>query len=192
MAYNFCGTQIGVKRKVFISHYKGDKVEVDDFIKKFCHKEDVFIPKVLGANNNDDFINSTNTDYVMTQIRSKYLQDSTVTIVLIGSCTHSRRYIDWELKSSLRQGLYTPNGVLGIVLPSQNNSALLPPRLRNNWNVEHTNCYTKYWKYPSTAESLHDYIEDAYQARTSRNHLISNSQDMMKYNKNCTTCGVTH
>lgn len=39
-----------VKRKVFISHYKGDKSEVDAFINEF---RDVFIPKVLGANDND-------------------------------------------------------------------------------------------------------------------------------------------
>ena len=108
------------KRKVFISHFKGDRSEVDEFIDDF---RDVFIPKVLGANDNDEFINSTNTDNVMQRIREKYLQDSTITIVLLGSCTHSRRYVDWEIKSSLRQGENLPNGLMGIVLPSQNNSA---------------------------------------------------------------------
>lgn len=192
MAYKVNGIQVGVKRKVFISHYKGDKIEVDDFIKKFCNDEGVFIPKVLGANDNDDFINSSNTDYVMNQIRKKYLQDSTVTIVLVGSCTHSRRYIDWELKSSLRQGEYTPNGVVGIVLPSQNNSAYLPSRLQKNWKKGNLNCYAKYQAYPLSAKILHDYIEDAYESRTSRNHLILNSQDMMSYSKKCLVCGVTH
>ena len=77
----------GTRRKVFISHYKGDKTEVDDFIDCFGNQARVFTPFVLGANDNDDFIESTNTDYVMGQIRKKYLQDTTVTIVLIGSCT---------------------------------------------------------------------------------------------------------
>ncbi|MEN6462522.1 MAG: TIR domain-containing protein [Syntrophomonas sp.] len=180
----------GVKRKVFISHYKGDKKEVDDFIKKFATQEKVFTPYVLGANDNDEFIDSTNTNYVMTQIRKRYLLDTTVTIVLVGSCTHSRRYVDWEIKSSLRQGEYTPNGLMGIILPSQGNSAYLPPRFKDNWTTEHVDCYARYWIYPKSAEELGKWIEDAYQARTKRAHLIKNSQDMM--NAKCKVCVITH
>ena len=182
----------GIKRRVFISHYRGDRTEVDAFIERFANQEKVFTPYVLGANDNDDFINSMNPEYVMTQVRKKYLQDTTVTIVLIGSCTHGRRYVDWELKSSLRQGNYTPNGVMGIILPSQGSSASLPPRLRANWAKGHVNCYARYWSYPSTSEILGGYIEDAYSARTARSHLIQNSQDMMKNNAKCNVCGVTH
>jgi hypothetical protein len=182
----------GVRRKVFISHYKGDRQEIDNFIQKFANEEKVFIPYVLGANENDDFINSTSPEYVMTQIRKKYLQDTTVTIVLIGSCTHSRRYVDWELKSSLRQGDYIPNGVMGIILPSQGDTAHLSPRLKANWSEGHQNCYARYWTYPQTAKALGELIEDAYQARINRAHLIRNSQDMMKYNSKCTVCGITH
>lgn len=141
----------GIKRKVFISHYKSDRKEVDAFIQRFAIEEKVFTPYVLGANDNYEFINSTNTEYVMTQIRKKYLLDTTVTIVLVGSCTHSRRYVDWELKSSLRQGEYMPNGVMGIILPSQGNSAYLPPRLEANWSKGHVDCYARYWVYPKTA-----------------------------------------
>lgn len=192
MAYKQNGQLIDIRRKVFISHYKDDKDEVEAFIDKFCDVEQVFIPKVLGANDNDDFIKSTNTDYVMSQIREKYLEDSTVTIVLVGKCTHSRSYVDWELKTSLRQGSYTPNGVMGIILPSQGTSAFLPPRLADNWEKGHGNCYARYWVYPSTAKTLHDWIEDAFDARTSRAHLIKNSQEMMKYNRNCQVCNITH
>ena len=180
------------KRRVFISHYRGDRSEVDDFIKKFAEEENVFTLYVLGANDNDDLINSTNPEYVMTQIRKKYLKDTTVTIVLVGSCTHSRRYIDWELKSSLRQGEYTPNGVMGIILPSQGNSAYLPPRLEENWSKNHVNCYARYWNYPKAADQLEGYIDDAYNARTIRAHLIKNSQEMMKYNVRCKVCEITH
>lgn len=182
----------GVKRRVFISHYKGDRYEVEAFIDEFANKQRVFTPYVLGANENDDFIDSTNTDYVMTQIRQKYLQDTTVTIVLVGSCTHSRRYVDWEIKSSLRQGEYTPNGLIGIILPSKGQNAYLPPRLEANWAQDHVNCYARYWVYPSSAETLDGWIEDAYNARTTRANLINNSQDMMKYNAQCKVCGVTH
>lgn len=182
----------GVKRKVFISHYKGDRAEVDAFIQKFANEEKVFIPYVLGANDNDDFINSTDPEYVMTQIRKKYLLDTTVTIVLVGSCTHSRRYVDWELKSSLRRGDYTPNGVMGIILPSQGDSAYLPPRLEENWSKGDENGYAQYRVYPKTPEQLGAWIEDAFKARTTRAHLIKNSQEMMKYNAKCKICGITH
>lgn len=134
----------GIRRKVFISYYRCDRNEVDAFIDEFANRQKVFIPYVLGANDNDDFIDSNNPEYVMTQIRKKYLQDTTVTIVLVGSYTHSRRYVDWELKSSLRRGEYTPNGVMGIILRSQGNSCYMPPRLEANWNEDH-NCYARYW-----------------------------------------------
>lgn len=65
------------------------------------------------------------------------------------------------------------------------------PRLRTE-NDNHNNCYARYWSYPSSPTQLANYIEDAYQARTSRSHLIKNSQEMMKYNAKCKVCGVTH
>lgn len=183
----------GTKRRVFISHFRGDRNEVDDFINEFAKRHGVFTPYVLGANDNDDFIDSDNPEYVMTQIRVKYLKDSTVTIVLIGSCTHSRRYIDWEIKSSLRQGdQYTPNGLIGIVLPSSGNSAHLPPRFKKNWCKDEKDCYARYRSHPSSPEQLSNWIEDAYNARTTRSKYIVNPQDMMKYNAKCNVCGITH
>jgi len=179
------------KHRVFISHYKGDRYEVDQFIDTFANRFGVFTPYVLGAGDNDDFINSTNTDYVMSQIRQRYLQDTTVTIVLIGSCTHSRRYVDWEIKSSLRQGQYTPNGLLAIALPSQGNKAYLPPRFKDNWKSDGSG-YAQFYSYPTSSQQLANWIENAYQARYSKAYLISNSQDMMKYNACCKVCGITH
>jgi len=177
------------RRNIFISHYKEDRAEVENFTKDF---RGCFIPKVLGANNNDDFIDSADTDYVMRRIREKYLGDSTVTIVLLGSCTHSRRYVDWELKSSLRQGQYTPNGLLGILLPSQRGSAHLPPRFMDNWSRDESQCYARYRNYPESPSDLLRWIEDAHQARTQKASSIVNLNDMMKYNSKCKICGITH
>ncbi|MEP0984296.1 TIR domain-containing protein [Ekhidna sp.] len=183
----------GIKRRVFVSHYRGDRTEVDNFINHFANHLGIFTPYVLGANNNDDFINSDNPEYVMSRIRTLYLKDSTVTIVLVGSCTHSRRYVDWELKSSLRQSdNYIPNGLMGIILPNRGNSAYMPPRLEANWTNGHNNCYARYWVYPNTGNQLGEWIDDAYNARTTRNRLINNSQIMMKYNRSCLVHGITH
>jgi len=144
----------GIKRKVFISHYKGDKTEVENFINYFANQQGVFTPHVLGANDNDDFIDSDTPEYVMSQIRQKYLKDTSVTIVLVGSCTHSRRYVDWEIKGSLIQGESLPNGLIGIILPSKKDNAYMPPRFEDNWTKGHVNCYARYWKYPTSIERL--------------------------------------
>jgi hypothetical protein len=37
----------GIKRKVFISHYRGDRNEVDAFIDEFANRQKVFIPMSL-------------------------------------------------------------------------------------------------------------------------------------------------
>lgn len=180
------------KRNVFVSFFQGDRTEVDAFINRWAYREGVFTPKVLGVSGNDDFINSDNPEYVMSRIREKYLGDSTVTIVLMGSCTHSRRYVDWEIKTSLRRGTYTPNGLIGILLPSMGRNAYLPPRFEANWTKEHQDCYARYRFAPNSAQELAGWIEDAFAARTDRAHLIQNTADMMKYNRECRLHGVTH
>jgi hypothetical protein len=186
-------SQAKTKRKIFISFYQGDRAEVDAFIHRWADDEGVFIAKALGISDNDDFIDSTDTAYVMSRIRERYLSDSTVTVVLLGTCTHSRRYVDWELKTSLRLGGYTPNGVMGILLPSgYPDGVALPPRLQANWNKENRDCYARYYWYPESADQLRGWIEDAFQARTSRAAFIQNSSDMMKYNAKCRACDETH
>ena len=44
-----------------------------------------------------------------------YLSNTTVTIVLIGECTKARKYVDWEIASTLRNdpGLQRPEWPLG-------------------------------------------------------------------------------
>jgi hypothetical protein len=181
-----------VRRKVFISHYHRHQAETDAFLRDFGS---VFIRKTVGAMGDDNLIDSTNPEYVMRRIRSEYIGDSTVTIVLVGTCTHSRRYVDWEIKGSLRQGADSlPNGLLAIQYPScLTSGADLPPRLEANWANGNNNCYAKYYRYPNTQEELRQWIEDAYSARTTRSHLIRNSNEtMMGYNARCHACGITH
>lgn len=179
-----------IRRKCFISYCAGDTKEVEKFINDFG---DVFIPKVIGITDKDDFIDSNDSGYVMSKIREKYLGDSSVTICLIGSCTHSRRYIDWELKATLRGGSYTPNGLIGIVLPSLGGSAHLPPRFKQNWNKEDSSKgYATYYSYPSSKEALRKWIEDAHSRRTSHTDFIVNTQSMHKNNRECTVHKETH
>jgi hypothetical protein len=181
-----------IRRKAFISYFRGDRRPVEDFVGYWATIQNVFIPQIVGAYG-EDLINSDDAEYVIGQIRTRYIVDSTVTMLLVGSCTHSRRHVDWELKASLRQGdVYTPNGLLGIVLPYQGNSAYLPRRFQQNWNRESRACYARYYMAPHSADQLRAWIEDAYQARTQRARLIQNPVGTMRYNGRCRVCGVTH
>ena len=112
----------------------------------------------------------------------------------MGTCTHSRRYVDWEIKATLQQGAeYPPNGLLGVALPSATDkTAMLPPRLYDNLSTAKNPGYAYYYRAPGTAEELIRWIEDAYEARTTRARLVKNTQDRMRYNATCDACGIVH
>jgi hypothetical protein len=181
-----------IRRKVFISYHHADAEEIKSFIQSFDHAADSFIARGIGVGMTGDIINSNNTDYVMSQIRQEYLSDSSITLVMIGNCTWSRRYVDWELQASLRSGpTITPNGVLGIKLQSYAGTAY-PDRLNKNL-LSHgtagllgpTDCYARVYDMPTSIEQFRTYLEDAYLARTTRARLIVNPRERMGYNKNC-------
>lgn len=177
------------RRKVFLSHYHLHSDWTDAFLRNFG---DVFIRRSAGALGDDNLINSSNPEYVMRRIREDYIGDSTVTIILVGTCTHSRRYIDWEIKGSLKRaadGL--PNGLLAIQCSGI--PVHLPPRFEANYSSQVANCYARFYRYPQSKVELREWIEDAFKARSSRSHLIKNKHDtMMGYNARCQVCSVTH
>lgn len=175
------------RRKVFISYFHGDQTWAQTFVDTFARGlNKVFIPKALGLNYEDDEIQSENADYVINQIRERYISDSSVHIVLIGTCTHSRRFIDWEIKRSLSN----KNGLIGILIPPHI-SAHLPERFRENWSSD-GNGYARYHSYPRTGEELRGWIEDAYLARTARQQLVHNARETWGYNHECNVCRTTH
>jgi hypothetical protein len=182
-----------VKRNVFVSYYHGDQSEVDDFIGQYCTLERIFTPYMLSARQRygGNTIQSSNPNYVMQQIRSRHVSPTTVTMLLLGACTHSRRYIDWETKASLQQGGLggeRPNGVIAIGLPSVGGHCHLPERLSKNVDSG----YAKTYIYPRSGNELRSWIEEAFQSRTNRQHLILNSQDKWSNSRTCEICGRTH
>ncbi len=161
------------RRKCFVSYHVDDEREVAKFIDDYGT---VFIPTVVGVTDDDDFVDSDDTDYIMARIREKYLSDSTVTIVMIGECTWARRFIDWEIYSTLREyEKYPVSGLMAITLPSVANlSKTLPLRLADN--IDDSKKYARWWKYPTSADGLRQCIEEAFEARTSKTHMIDNSR----------------
>lgn len=164
-----------MSHKCFISYHAADKNAVDEFCEKFSGS---FIRR--GVKMEEDIIDSSNTDYVMRRIRELYLQDSTVTIVLIGKCTWARRFVDWEVQASLRQpedGY--PNGLVAIQLWESYTS--LPERV--NLNVK--SGYSNFYKYPKTSTSLANMIDEAWESRFNKTNLIKNPRDRYMYNRQC-------
>ena len=174
-----------VRRKCFISYHAADADEVTTFVQKF---EDVIIPKIIGVTDDDPWVDSTNTDYIMDKVREKYLTDSTVTIVMVGKCTWARKYVDWEVYSSLRNDKNNRrNGLMAIELPSRGDGKL-PPRVSDNFKKDSNDNnvgYARYWVYPGSDATLRGWVEDAFEARTNRSHLIDNTHARKTNNSPC-------
>lgn len=134
-----------------------------------------------------DVIASDNADYIMRRVRGLYLNDSTVTIVMVGHCTWSRKFVDWEVAASLRNTANSRrNGLLAIALPSisTQSSGKLPPRVADNVSSEGFG-YAHWWRYPDSEQALGNLIEVAYQARDTRGHLVDNSRQLYSANRTC-------
>jgi hypothetical protein len=169
------------RHKCFISYHVADKDEVKQFVEDFGSE---FIPRTVGVTDEDDFIDSEDEDYIKGQIRSKYLSDSTVTIVLLGAGTYGRKYVDWEISATLRDdSVNHRSGLLLITLPSVNGSTVLPARARDNWVEGNPSAsYAIYHSYPTSLRSLRDDIELAYQWKNSKGDLVKNSRELKKNN----------
>jgi len=183
-----------VRRKVFISYCHLNQREAELFVARW---QNVFTARALGMAFSQEMINSDNPAYVMSRIRSEYLGDSSVTVVLVGTCTHSRRYIDWELKASLQRGDSLPNGVVAFLLPSAHNHngqlyPFLPERLDANYRYLDNTTYARYWFMPENEEQMRQCIETAYNTRATLADNMVNPNEMMKYNIACKVCRINH
>lgn len=171
------------RHRCFVSYHLIDIDIATQFITDFG---DVFIPTVLGVTDEDDFVDSTDDEYIKQQIRDKHLRTTTVTIVIAGDCTWSRKFIDWEIASSLRNDPKNKrSGLLALTLPGKT-SAKLPQRVKDNWvKGDSKKSYAEFWQYPSSEATLRSAIEDAFQARSAKSDLVDNSRALRRQNVSC-------
>ncbi len=116
------------RRKVFVSyHHGGDQAYYDEF-SRFFHDQ----YEAIRDNSLERLIQSDNTEYVMQQIREKYITGTSCTIILIGAQSHQRKYLDWEIKATLDKC----HGLIGIVLPTHTKNPageiVVPDRFLDN------------------------------------------------------------
>ena len=125
--------QTPVKHKVFVSyHHGGDQAYYNLFSHKFHDTYDV-----IYDNSVEREIDSEDVNYVMQRIRDNYISGSSCTIVLVGAQTWGRKYVDWEIKSTLDKG----HALIGVQLPTlpvdprNGGTVSVPPRLHDNINT---------------------------------------------------------
>ncbi|MBL4596810.1 MAG: TIR domain-containing protein [Robiginitomaculum sp.] len=150
--------------KVFISYHHDNDQEYKNHLVWMNRQHNIFIDKSVKTN---DISDDQSTQTIRQTIRDNYLQDSTVTILLVGTETRYRKHIDWELKSSMINGsVNKKSGILIITLPSLHSNYLTvahPGEKEKIYPEVHawTNIETKsveMSKYPAIPERIMDNI----------------------------------
>src|SRR4051794_39013081 len=86
-----------VKRSSFVSyHHAGDRAHCGAFSMLFANTY-----KIIEDTSVYRKIDSDDAEYVIRRIREQYVTGSSCTVVLCGSETPNRKYIDWEIKATL-------------------------------------------------------------------------------------------
>ena len=98
------------KRKIFVSYHHENDQDYYDKLSTLLEKD--YVP--IYDNSLDRNVESDNSDYVIQRIRDNYIKGTSCTIVLCGSESSQRKYIDWEIKGTLEK----EHGLLGIALPT--------------------------------------------------------------------------
>ena len=155
------------RHKVFVSFHHGNDWQYRTaFEQLFAYLHNIVIPASVQIG---EIPLSLPADAVRQKIRDEYLQDSSVTVVLVGSQTWQRKHVDWEIGSSIRETLYnTRSGLLGILLPTYPRTApnkytknTIPPRLSDNVDCGYATLYN--WSYDPIAVSR--WIHEAFERR---------------------------
>lgn len=157
------------RHKVFISYFHEDDQEWKDrFVRMMGDRivdRSVNIGDIVG--------NSPPAEDNLRRIREQHISDATVTVVLVGSRTWQRKYVDWEINATLRDTNMNPRcGLLGILLPthpdynrSSYNPRLIPPRLAYNCGGDDPYAKIYHWRGAQSADSVHDWVHLAFKRR---------------------------
>lgn len=118
----------GTKRKVFISyHHRGDQGWFDRFTQLFADQYEIFHDNSL-----DGRIRSDDPEYINRAIREDHIVGSSITITLCGAESWKRKYVDWEIHSTLHH----EHALMGIALPTavrgSGGGIIVPDRLHDN------------------------------------------------------------
>ena len=128
LAYQLLTEALTTRRKVFLSyHHDNDQWYYNQFSQVFHATYEA-----VQDNSLDRAIDSDDPEYVMRRIRDNCITGSSCTIILCGSATPWRKYVDWEIKATLDK----QHGLIGVNLPSNpltpQGLYIVPDRLHEN------------------------------------------------------------
>lgn len=173
------------RHKVFVSyHHKNDQKYRDRFEKLFSEKYDIIESRSV---EDGDINPNIHTDTVRRIIRDDYLQDSTVTVVLIGAETWKRKHVDWEISASISQTRSSDrSGLLGIFLPTHPDygkekcaPCIMPQRLYRNVKCK----YAALYDWSTDPNKVQAWIHDAFKRRKRVNLNPHNSDPLFAKNR---------
>ena len=105
-----------MKHRVFISYHHENDQWAKDHLIELNEQYDIFIDESVDTG---DIPDDWEDQKIRIEIRDNYLKQSTVTILLVGTETKYRKHIDWELYSSMINGVKNKkSGIVVIMLPS--------------------------------------------------------------------------
>lgn len=150
--------------KVFVSYHHDNDQSRANHLRETYGSDNTIIDRSL----KDAYDDKTN-DQILELIRTYHLKNSSVTVVLIGSDTYKRKWVDWEIYSSLRPyGGRSRNGLLAIYLPTAGET---PARLKDNIDSG----YAIEMKWENISWQLSSKIQEAYDNKD-KNDLVRNSR----------------
>ena len=175
------------RHRVFVSYYhREDQKYRNQFEFLFSDIHDIMVSESVEIG---DIDLNLKTETIRQKIRDEYLRDSTVTVVLVGKHTWQRKYVDWEIGSSIRQTEYNSrSGLLGILLPTYtrppdnpNNyyGHTIPPRLNDNIECG----YAKIYNWSNDPYTVQSSIHEAFERRQSKEILPDNSRPSFGQNR---------
>ena len=103
------------KHKVFISYHHANDQDYKEHLADLGTLSGLFINRSVDTGGVSEGLDDQRIREV---IRDDYLQDSTVTVVLVGTETARRKHVDWEIYSSMFDGkINKKSGILVVTLP---------------------------------------------------------------------------
>lgn len=161
---------VSKRHKVFISYHHDQDQAYADKLRELYGASKAIIDKSMY-----DDLSHLETETILKKIRREHLLDSTVTVVLVGEHTWGRKWIDWEIYSSLRgYGERTINGLVGVYLPNHRRKHFrLTDNLRSGYAVK--------VKWESVEAEFIDAVHKAWNGRR-RTNLIDNSRLLRERN----------
>ncbi len=172
------------RHKFFISyHHERDQEYKDALV--------AMLQRVYGVNGLNYSVGNHNInsmgwtlERIMQKIRDDYIRDATVTVVLYGAETYKRKFVDWEIRASLRKTEFNSRcGLLGILLPSRPdhgresyNSSTIHRVFQDNKGTD----FAKIYDWQNDGEAVSKWIDAAYQRRKTKSVIL----DSPTYAKN--------